>query len=100
MKCCKTKFKKIHDDEEGLPMPNGNKEKEAKELVKKAIIKAIEETKKLYLYDPQNSPSLEDQIYYDYLKIAIEVGGVNNKEEKFKTKIEGIPILKSNKKRF
>jgi hypothetical protein len=80
----KTKFKTSNELDE-LPMPDGNKEKEARELVKKAIIKAIEETKKSYLNYAQNSFSQDDQIYYDYLKIAIAVGGVNNKAEEFKS---------------
>jgi hypothetical protein len=90
----KAKFKKI-DDEQALPMPNENKEKEAREFVKKAIIKAIEKTKISYPNDPQNSSSQDYQIYYDYLEIAIAVEGVNNKEQEFKEKLREKGIAES-----
>ena len=76
------KFKESEDD--GLPMTDTIKENQAKELVKNAINRAIEETKKLYPPDSQNSTPQEDQIYYDYLEIAIDVGGVKNKADEFK----------------
>ena len=78
----KTKFEDRKDNK-SLTIKDTIKENKARELVKKAIIKAIEITKEIYS-SQQNPSSSDDKIYYDYLEIAIDVGGVKNKEFQFK----------------